>query len=128
MTSFWWLIFFFTDEFFRLESVLWYTNTNGEDSQYTNAIDISIIWLYWRLHWRLYCRLYWRLFCRLYSRLYWRLFFVMQFFFFLFFISAASLWPWVTRPGCFSRVILFFFFCHFYLTQNLQRNLFWLVP
>ena len=26
---------------------------------------------------------------------------------FLFFVSAASLWPWVTRPGCFSHVIIF---------------------
>ena len=45
MTSFWWLILFFTDEIFRLESVLCkkYTNINGKDSKYTNAINISII-------------------------------------------------------------------------------------
>ena len=38
MTSFWWLILFFTDEFFRLESIICkkYTNTNGNDSKYTN--------------------------------------------------------------------------------------------
>ena len=46
MKSLWWLIFFFIDEFFRLESVISkkYTNNNGKDSKYTNAIDISIIW------------------------------------------------------------------------------------
>ena len=25
----------------------------------------------------------------------------------LFFMRAASLWPWATRPGCFSHVIAF---------------------
>ena len=36
---------------------------------------------------------------------------------------------WQTHPGCFSCVIVFFlFFCHFYLTKNLQGNLFQLVP
>ena len=45
MTSFWWLILFFIDDF-RLKSVICkkYTNANGKDSKYTNAIDISIIW------------------------------------------------------------------------------------
>ena len=47
MTSFWWLILFFIDEFFifRLKSVICkrYTNTDGKDCKYTNAIDISII-------------------------------------------------------------------------------------
>ena len=42
----WLLVLFFIDEFFRLESVICkkYTRTNGKDSKYTNAIDISIIW------------------------------------------------------------------------------------
>ena len=43
MTSFWWLILFFIDEFFifSLTSVICekYTNTNGKDDKYTNAID-----------------------------------------------------------------------------------------
>ena len=47
MTSFWWLILFVIDKFFifRLKSVICkkYTNTNGKDRKYTNAIDISII-------------------------------------------------------------------------------------
>ena len=47
MTSFWWLILFFVDEFFifRLENVACkkYRNATGKDSKYTNAIDISII-------------------------------------------------------------------------------------
>ena len=36
---------FFIDDFFRLESVICkkYANANGNDSNYTNAIDISII-------------------------------------------------------------------------------------
>ena len=41
-----WLILFSIDEFFRLESVICkkYTNTcDGMDSNYTNAINISII-------------------------------------------------------------------------------------
>ena len=44
MTSFWWLILFFIDKFFR-KSVICkkYTNTNGKDRKHTNAIDISII-------------------------------------------------------------------------------------
>ena len=46
MTSFWWLILFFIDLFFicRLGSVICkkYTNANGKDNKYTNAIDISI--------------------------------------------------------------------------------------
>ena len=47
MTSFWWLILFFIDKFFR-ESVICkkYTNTNGKDSKHTNNIDISIILFY----------------------------------------------------------------------------------
>ena len=48
MTSFWWLIFFLIDELFIFrESAICkkYTNTNGKDSNYTNTIDISIIWL-----------------------------------------------------------------------------------
>ena len=42
VTSFWWLIFFFIDKFFRLGSVVCkkYTNANGNDSKDTNAIDI----------------------------------------------------------------------------------------
>ena len=47
MTSFWWLILFFIDEFFifRLKGVICknHRNTNGKDSKYTNAIDMSII-------------------------------------------------------------------------------------
>ena len=45
MTSFWWLILFFIDKFFRLKSVICkkYANTNGKDTKYTNTIDISII-------------------------------------------------------------------------------------
>ena len=46
MTSFWWLILFFIEDFFifRLESVMCkqYTKTNGNNSKYTNIIDISI--------------------------------------------------------------------------------------
>ena len=110
-----WLIFFFNDEFFRLKSVICKknTSTNGKDSKHTNTIDTSIIWLYWMLYWRLY----WRLYCRL--------FFVMQCFFFSFFITEASLWPSATRPGCFSRVISFSSSSViFYLTQNQRRNSF----
>ena len=48
MTSFWWLTFFFIDDFFifRLESVTCkkYTNASGKDSKCTNAVDISTIW------------------------------------------------------------------------------------
>ena len=42
VTSFWWLILFFTGLFFRLKSVLYkkYTNVTGKDIKYTNAIDI----------------------------------------------------------------------------------------
>ena len=47
MTSLWCLNLFFTDKFFifRLKSVICkkYTNTNGKDRKYTNAIDIIII-------------------------------------------------------------------------------------
>ena len=45
MKSFWCLILFFIDDFFRLESVLSkkYTNANGKDSKDTNAINVSII-------------------------------------------------------------------------------------
>ena len=47
MTSFWWLILFFIDEFFifRLESLIFkkYTNANGKGRKYTNAMYISII-------------------------------------------------------------------------------------
>ena len=48
MNSFWWLILFFIDDFFRLESAISkkYTNTNGKDSKDTNAINISINWSY----------------------------------------------------------------------------------
>ena len=46
MMSFWWLILFFIGLFFifSLGSVICkkYTNANGKDSKYTNAIDISI--------------------------------------------------------------------------------------
>ena len=48
MTTFWLLILFFIDEFFifSLRRVICkkYRNANGKDSNYTNAIDISIIW------------------------------------------------------------------------------------
>ena len=46
MTLFWWLILFFIDRVFRLKSVICkkYTNFNGKYSNYTNAINISIIW------------------------------------------------------------------------------------
>ena len=46
MKSLWWLILCFTCLFFRLESVVCkkYTNANGMDSNYTNAMDKSIIW------------------------------------------------------------------------------------
>ena len=46
MTLLWWLIVFFIDEFFIFrESDICkkYTSTDGKDSKYTNAIDISII-------------------------------------------------------------------------------------
>ena len=44
---------------------------------------------------------------------------------YIFFISAASLSPWATRPGCFSRFINFFSSSFiFYLTTNLRGNLF----
>ena len=80
MTSFWWLVLLFIDEFFTfsLRNVIYekYTNTNGKHSKDTNTIDIIL--LYCRLYWRLLCRLYWRLFCRLY----WILFFGMQYFLF----------------------------------------------
>ena len=50
MTSFWWLILFSVNEFFvfRLESVKCkkYTNTNGKDSKYTHAINITMVWSY----------------------------------------------------------------------------------
>ena len=119
---------------------------NGKDGKHTNVMDISIIWLltcrlywlYWRLYCRPYCRLYWRLFCRLYCRLYWKLFwrlywrllFIMQYLFFSFFISAASLWPWATRPWCFSHVFIFFsyffffhlFFCHFFNQHKIKEE------
>ena len=37
-------------------------------------------------------------------------------------MSAASLWPWGTRPGCFSRLIAFFFFlCHFLFNTKSTR-------
>ena len=46
MMSFWWLILFFIDLFFicSLRSFICkkYANANGKDSNYTNAIDISI--------------------------------------------------------------------------------------
>ena len=48
MKSFWRLILFFIDNFFsfRLETVICKKihKTNGKDSKYTNAIDISIVW------------------------------------------------------------------------------------
>ena len=131
MTSFWWLIFFPLRRSFLGWKVLYaktYTNSNGKDSKHTSTIDISMIWLYCRLYcrlyWRLFCRLYWRLFYILYCRLYCRLFLATQYFFF-FFISAASLWPWATCPGCFSRVTNFFSSSViFYLTQNPRGNSF----
>ena len=45
MTSFWWLILFFIDGFFRLKGVICkkYKNTDGKDRKHTNVIDISII-------------------------------------------------------------------------------------
>ena len=65
MASFWGLILFLIDEFFifRLESVIRkkYASTNGKESKYTYAIDVSIIWLYSKQCHRLCCRL----FCRL---------------------------------------------------------------
>ena len=46
MTSCWWLILFFIDEFFifSLRSAICkkYTKAYGKDSKYTDAIDISI--------------------------------------------------------------------------------------
>ena len=48
-----------------------------------------------------------------------------MFLLFFFIISAASLWPWATRPGCFSRVTNFFSSSViFYLTQNPRGNSF----
>ena len=48
MTLFWWLIFFFIDEFFifSLKSIICkkYRSANGNKSNYTNDIDTSIIW------------------------------------------------------------------------------------
>ena len=66
-------------------------NPYGKDSNYTNVIDTSTVG----------CTL-----LRNVSS-------------FLFFMSAASLWPWATRPGCFSHVIAFFSSSIiFYLIQN----------
>ena len=48
MTLFWWLIFFFIDEFFifSLKSIICkkYRSANDNNSNYTNDIDTSIIW------------------------------------------------------------------------------------
>ena len=115
MASLLWWILFFIDEFFifRLESVVCkkYTNTDGKDRKYTNAIDISIIWLYWRL----LCRLY----CRMYCRPYWRLFFVTQYFFFLLFHKCSKFMTLSDASRMFLSCYCFFlFFYHFYFTQN----------
>ena len=127
MTSFWWLIVFLIDKFFifRLNSIICkkYTNTDGKDSRYTNAIDISSIWLYCRLYCRLFCRLYLRLFCRLYwrlfCRLYCRLFFITQYFFFPFFHKCSKFMTLSDASRTFLSCNCFsLFFCHFYLTQN----------
>ena len=46
MTSFWWFILSFIDEFFVFSLISFiskkYTNVNGKDSNYTNTIDISL--------------------------------------------------------------------------------------
>ena len=112
MTSLWWLILFFIEEFFRLERVICrkYTNTNGKDSKHTNIIDI--IWLY--------CRLWWRLFCRLYCRP----FLVTQYFFFSLFHKCSNFMTLSDASGMFFSSYYFFLFCHFYLTQNPQGNSF----
>ena len=121
MASLLWWILFFIDEFFifRLESVICkkYTNTDGKDCKYTNAIDISIIWLYWRL----LCRLY----CRMYCRPYWRLFFVTQYFFFLLFHKCSKFMTLSDASRMFLSCYCFFlFFYHFYFTQNPRGYLF----
>ena len=40
-----------------------YTNAYGKDSNYTNAIDVSITGMYCKLFFGLYCRLYFRMLC-----------------------------------------------------------------
>ena len=92
---FWWLMLFFIDWFlFAAWEVLYvkkHKNPYGKDSKYTIVIDTSTVG----------CTL-----LRNVSS-------------FLFFMSGASLWPWATRPGCFSRVIAFFSSSIiFYLIQN----------
>ena len=118
MTSFW-LIFFFINGFFifRLKSVICkkYTNANGRDIKYTNAIDI--ISLYYRLHWWQFCRLYWKLFCRM--------FFVTQFVFFSLFHMCSKFMALSDESRMFFSCYFFFSFSGiFYLTQNLRGNSF----
>ena len=110
----WWLILFFIDKFFifRLKSEK-YTDTNGKDSKYTNTIDISII----SFDCTEGCTEGCSEDCFLDCSEDW--FLLRNIFSFLFFICAASLWPWATRPGCFSRFIIFsLFFWHFLFNKN----------
>ena len=119
MTSFWWLIMFFIVKFFifRLKSVIYkkYTNANRKDKKYTNAMDISSIWLYWRLFRRLYCRLYCRLYWRLFCRLFCRLLFIMQYFPCPLF---HKYYKFMTSNDASRMFLSCDCFCHFYLTQN----------
>ena len=136
MKSFWWLILFFIGLFFIFREIpicKKYINTNGKDHKHTNAIDISIVWLYWRLYcrlfcklyWRLFYRLYWRLFCRLYWRLFCRLFFAAQYFLFFFFHKCSNFMTLSDTSRMFLSCYYFFLFLrHFYLIQNSQGNSF----
>ena len=92
-------------------------NANGKDGKYTNAIDISIIWLYWRLLCRLYCKLYCRLYWRLFCRLYCRLFFVTQYFFFPLFHKCSK---FMTLSNA-SRIFLSYY-CFFSLPLSFLFN------
>ena len=127
---------FFHCGFFRLESVISkkYTNTTGKDSKCTNTIDISIIWLCWKIILWLFRRLYWGTILYLFYRLLCGLCvdcsLLCNISSFVFFISATSLWPCAMRAGCFSRVNIIFSFSSviFYLTQNPRGNSFQFVP
>ena len=110
ITSFWWLTLFFIDKFFifRLKSVICkkYTNTDDKDSKYTNAIDISPIWHYYRPYCRLFCSLY----CSL--------FFVKQYFFFPLFIKCNKNMTLSDASRMFFSCYCFFLICHFYLIES----------
>ena len=109
MKPFWWLILFFIDEFFifRLKSVTCTKYANGNDRKYINTVDIISIWLYSRLteDCTVDCTVDCSVDCTVYGTVDCSL---LRLFLLFFFISAAILWPWATRSGCFSHVIDFF--------------------